>query len=77
VQRVDKPVILEWKITSRDPESISGRKVVKVLKEWPESFFVGLVKVQRFYWHLEMELGKVIGVWQDENGYAECSKVLD
>jgi hypothetical protein len=48
VQRVDKPVILEWKITSRDPESISGRKVVKVLKEWPESFFVGLVKVQRF-----------------------------
>jgi hypothetical protein len=73
VRRVDKPVILKYKITSDDPETISGRKVMKVRKAWPESFFVGFVKVQRFYWHLEMASGKVIEVWQDEDGYSECS----
>jgi hypothetical protein len=77
MQRVDESVILAYKVTSNDSETISVRKVMKARKVWPEAFFVGSVKMQRFYWHFEMASGKVIEVWQDEDGYSECSKVLN
>ena len=77
MKRVDRPVTVEWKVSSNDPEKISGRKVTKVLKAWPEATCRGLVKVERFYWLLKMESGKTIEVWQDEDGYAECSQVSD